>query len=307
MNVVTNKKIGIVGAGAIGAVLAQALYDAYGDRVTALADEQRSVQWKRQGGLLLNGHPSAFPVRSFREAGIQDLIFIAVKSYHLEEVISGLDGNVGEHTDLVSLLNGISSEALLKEAFGRDRVPLALAVGQDALRRDGEVTYTRVGRIVLGEDRIPSSSSRVGAIRDILTGAGIDCEVPHDMPHELWWKYMVNVGINQVSALLDAPYGMFQQPGPARDMMCRAMEEVRMVALREGIELTEHDVKQWLDLLDTLNPRGETSMLQDVRSGRSTELQLFAPTLTKLADRHGIPVPVNRYLMEELRNRVSDS
>ncbi len=293
--------IAVAGAGAIGAVLAESLYQTYGKTVFAVADMQRIQRITSNGGIVINGKQAGFPYRCIIDDAVPaDLLIIAVKGYHLDGLLGKIRPWVGENTQIISLLNGITSEEIIGERFGEDRIPLSLAVGQDALRRGYEITYTRKGKILIGEKSVPSSSPRVRYIRDVLAAGGVECEIPHNMKHSLWWKYMVNTGINQVSAVLDAPYADFQRMGEPREMMLSSIGEVRMIAKLEGIDLTDEDVAHWLDLLGTLSPLGETSMLQDVRAGRRTEVGLFSGTLIELARKHGVDIPVNRDLFIRL-------
>ena len=294
----------VFGAGAIGAVIAESLHQYYGDTCFAVADSQRAARYRN---LTLNGKRTTFPWRSSSDPVTADLVIIAVKGYHLEGVIETIRPWTAEHTQIISLLNGITSEQIIGRAFGRKDMLLSLAVGQDAVRRGSEVTYTRKGKILLGEASVPSASKRAEELKNMLVQGGVQCEIPCNMKKALWWKFMVNTGINQVSAVLDAPYKAFQQPGKPREMMLRSIEEVRMIAGFEGIALTDADVAQWLDLLDTLSPEGETSMLQDVRARRKTEVDLFAGTLINLAEKHGAEVPFNRELYQKLGEEKKQS
>ena len=126
-------------------------------------------------------------------------------------------------------------------------------------------------------------------------------EVPPDMIRTLWWKFMINVGINQVSAALSAPYSVFQAPGEARSLMESAMREVVDLAGRVGVRLPEKDIEDWYGILATLSPGGKTSMLQDVEGGRKTEVEMFAGKVIEMGERYAVPTPVNRYLFEAIR------
>lgn len=126
-------------------------------------------------------------------------------------------------------------------------------------------------------------------------------EVPPDMIRTLWWKFMINVGINQVSAALEAPYGGFQQQGEARNLMESAMREVVALARASGVHLSDADIDDWYTILPTLSPLGKTSMLQDVEGGRKTEVEMFAGKVIEIGERYGVPTPVNRYLFEAIR------
>jgi 2-dehydropantoate 2-reductase len=116
----------------------------------------------------------------------------------------------------------------------------------------------------------------------------------------LWWKFMINVGINQASAALKAPYGEFQQQGAARDLMESAMREVVALARASGVHLSDADIDDWYTILPTLSPLGKTSMLQDVEGGRKTEVEMFAGEVIEMGERLGIPTPVNERLFQTI-------
>ena len=112
---------------------------------------------------------------------------------------------------------------------------------------------------------------------------------------------MINVGINQASAVLRAPYSVFQTSQEARDLMESAMQEVIILAEKEKIPLSKEDIKNWESVLSGLNPEGKTSMLQDVEANRKTEVGMFAGKVIELGRRHHIPTPVNQRLFDIIK------
>ena len=117
----------------------------------------------------------------------------------------------------------------------------------------------------------------------------------------LWWKYMINVGINQASAVLRAPYGIFQTSKEARELMAAAMREVIALAEKLHIALSEQDMADFDPFLMRLSPQGKTSMLQDVEAGRKTEVEMLAGKVMEMGRRLGVPTPVNRMLYDQIR------
>jgi 2-dehydropantoate 2-reductase len=109
----------------------------------------------------------------------------------------------------------------------------------------------------------------------------------------MWWKFMINVGVNQASAVLRAPYGVFQASADARALMRSLMTEVVVLAEKAGIDLKEEDIDEWERILASLSPTGKTSMLQDVEAGRKTEVEIFAGKVVSLAAAYGLTAPVN--------------
>jgi 2-dehydropantoate 2-reductase len=110
----------------------------------------------------------------------------------------------------------------------------------------------------------------------------------------MWWKFMINVGVNQASAVLRAPYGVFQASADARALMRSLMTEVVTLAEKSGIDLKEKDIDEWDRILAGLSPAGKTSMLQDVEAGRKTEVEIFAGKVVSLAAAYGLTAPVNQ-------------
>lgn len=295
------KDISIIGAGAMGAFYASRFSEVDGVTVSLVADSHRCDRLRTEG-LVVNDRRYMIPVvRPNDDAPPSDLVLVAVKSLHLDQAVQDLKGRVGMETIILSVMNGIDSEERLGAAFGMDKVLYAVALGIDSVRNENRVSYTNPGVTHFGEAENSELAERVICIQELFDRARIPWETPRDMIRTLWWKFMINVGVNQTSAVLRAPYGVFQRSKEAVDLMEWAMCEVIGVAEKEGVALTLEDIEKWKDVLMTLGPEGKTSMLQDVEAGRRTEVDIFAGKVIHLGEIHGVPVPVNRVLFNMIR------
>jgi len=293
--------IQIIGAGAVGSAYAALLYDMDPNCVSFLASGNRLARLREQG-IVVNGKAYSIPVL---DAGAShppaDLLIVAVKHYHLPQAIGEMKNAIGDRTIVVSLMNGIDSEERIGTVYGPEKLLYAVVVGIDALRQGNAVTYTSQGKIFFGEKGSRGPSRRVEKVRELFDRAGINYVVPDDIVHDMWWKFMINVGINQASAVTGGNYGVFQRPGPARELMIASMGEVIVLAGKMGIELTENDVEKWYAVLAGLGPEGKTSMLQDMEAGRKTEVEMLSGVVIALGRKHGVPVPIN----EDLYRRIT--
>jgi len=292
----------VVGAGAVGAAVAALAARARQASVSVLAGGERAERYRRDG-FLLNGSRHDFPVVEPGDRGEPDLVIVAVKTYQLGQAISDMRGHVGPGTLVLSLLNGISSEEILARELGAEKVPLGMILGIDAVREGNSTRFSGTGTIHFGDPHnAPGGwSPRVKRIAELFDAAGISWNVPEDMTRSLWYKFMINVGINQASAVLRAPYGSFQRTGDARELMESAMRETVTLSRALGTGLADEDVARWQDTLARLSPDGKTSMLQDVEAHRQTEVDAFSGTVVSLADTAGMAVPVNRTLLRLIR------
>ena len=198
-------------------------------------------------------------------------------------------------------MNGLDSEPMIGKVYGEEKILYATAVGIDAQRDGNVINYSKGGRIFFGEAENNVLSERVEAIQSLFDGAGIDYKSPPDMMRIMWWKFMINVGINQPSAVLSAPYGVFQKSTHAQQIMETAMREAIAVAQASKVNLHEKDIQEWYPVMNTLDPEGKTSMLQDIEAGRKTEVEIFAGKVIELGKTFEIPTPVNEFLFHAIK------
>lgn len=296
----TIRHVYLSGLGAIGSAFAGKLFDLDPGCLTVLADDERIKRYTRDGVAINGKHYPFHYLRPEEESVPADLILIAVKNHHLSQAIQDIRKFVREDTIILSLLNGIVSEEIIGREYGLEKLLYSFVVGTDAVRKGTHTRFSNIGKIVFGE-RSNSFSPKVAVVKELFDRAQIPYQIPEDMLRELWWKFMMNVGVNQVSAVLKAPYGVFQKVREARELMEMASNEVVVIAARAGINLSAADIEKYIMILDTLAPEGKTSMLQDVEAGRKTEVEIFAGTIMDLGRRYGVPTPVNEILFRQIR------
>jgi 2-dehydropantoate 2-reductase len=116
----------------------------------------------------------------------------------------------------------------------------------------------------------------------------------------LWTKLAVNAAINPLSAILGLPNGeLLRLPG-ARAQLIAAAAEVGVVAQAAGIALPVDPVARALQVAEATAPN-RSSMLQDVEAGRRTEIEAITGAVVARAEALGVPVPVNRELLAQVR------
>jgi 2-dehydropantoate 2-reductase len=222
------------------------------------------------------------------------LIIVALKNHQLKEAVYDLEKLVGDSTTIISVMNGLDSEEYIGSVYGMDKVLYAVSVGIDALREGNKLTYTNPGKHYFGEADNTQPSEKVVRVQEAFDRASIPRETPRDMIRIMWWKFMINVGMNQASAVMRANYGVFQSSKEAQALMEALMQEVITLARALDINLVEKDIADWYSVLKTLGPQGKTSMLQDIEAGRKTEIEIFGEKVVELGRTKGITTPVNQ-------------
>ena len=296
----------IVGMGALGLLYAKQIADSLGQEAVAFAMDEDRLEKYRGTVFEINGEKRSFSMESCKTAAPADLVILAVKYGGMAAAIDELRGYVGKDTAILSVMNGITSEKELAARYGWSHVVDTVAQGMDAVKFGNTLQYTKQGELCIGAEREEQKAALERADA-FLTAAGIPHRVEEDILHRIWGKLMLNVGVNQACMACETNYGGAVEPGSeANRLMLAAMGEVMELAGAEGVPLTEADRSFYVNLIGTLSPEGMPSMRQDAISRRPSEVEMFAGTVLRLAEKHRISVPANRYLYQRIRQMEAE-
>lgn len=294
------KTVGIIGLGALGVLYAHLFTQGLGrEHVAVLADSERTRRYRSEG-VYLNGQLCDFRYEDAAQVTDPvDLLLFSVKFGALREAVETCRHLVGPDTTLISVLNGITSEEVLSQAFGSEKVVWCVAQKMSAVKVGNHATISPFGDLALG---VPAGAdpARLHALTALLDRIHMDYELPEDIRRHMWSKLMVNTGCNQTAMVFECGYGGLRQP-EAKRIMVGAMREVMAVANAQGIPLTEEDLQGWVRVMEEFPADGEPSMRQDGKAHRKSEVELFSGTIRRLGAIHHIPTPVNDWLYRKIQ------
>ena len=295
-------KTAIVGMGALGMLYANQIIETQGkDAVEFVMDAPRVEKYREQV-FTTNESPMEYNMTAAEDAHPADLIIVAVKYPALRDALECMKNSVGENTIILSVMNGVTSEKIIAEHFGAEKVLSTVAQGMDAMKFGNKLTYTQKGELILGRYmQTPSQDEKLREVTRYFDEVGIPYQVDENIQRRMWGKFMLNVGVNQVCMVYEMGYAQVLAPGDANRMMIAAMREVRAVAEAEGVLVTEKDLTYFVNLLKTLAPEGVPSMAQDRINKKPSEVDMFAGAVIKMARRHDIYVPANQYLHDRVK------
>lgn len=296
------KTVSIIGLGALGILFGHHLSKKLAkEDLRIIADKNRITKYENNY-LYCNDERCNFNYVTPEDICTPaDLVIFAVKFNNLKESIEAVKNHIGDKTIILSLLNGITSEELIGQTYGMEKMLYSVAQGMDAVKVGNKLTYDHMGMICFGERKPGILTEKVTVVADFFKGTEVPFEAETDMYKRLWGKFMLNVGVNQTVAIYESNYGEIQIEGEARDTMISAMREVISLSEEEGINLTEEDLDYWLKVLDKLSPNGKPSMRQDLEAKRYSEVDLFAGTVLELGKKYDVPTPVNKKLYERIK------
>lgn len=295
----TIKTISFVGMGALGILFGSYLTQKLGkEQVGFVVDDSRRKKYE-DFGVSINGKPCDFRLITDQEKEKPvDLLFFAVKGDSLQKAMDTAKHQVGPNTIIVSLLNGIMSERIIGERFGKEKMLHTVAQGMDALKIGSALTYCNMGQLCVGT--LEKDASNLDAVCQLFDQTGLPYTREENILQRLWSKFMLNVGVNQVVMIYEGTFQTIQEPGEARNLMIAAMREVMELSVAEGVPISEKELHAYLDLVDTLSPKGMPSMRQDGLKQIPSEVELFSGTVLASAKKHNLTMPVNEQLYQQI-------
>ncbi|WP_276255024.1 ketopantoate reductase family protein [Halomontanus rarus] len=289
-------EIVVFGAGSLGSLVGGLLAQVHDVTLVARAAHADAI---RERGLELAGefdavvHPEVTTDGSDLGA---DLAVVTVKSFDTEAAARTL--STGRFDAVCSLQNGMGNEDTL--ATHLDAPILAGTATYGAvLREPGVVDCTGLGELVLGPADGGTSpiADRVGSAFD---AAGLETVVADDMPRRLWEKLAVNAGINAVTALARTDNGAVLER-PATDVARTATREAARTARADDVGLSNREALAAMESVAERTAANASSMRQDVRAGRRTEIDAINGFVVDRADDARLEVPTNRLLAALIR------
>jgi 2-dehydropantoate 2-reductase len=301
------KRVAIVGPGALGCLLASALSRISGEEIRVLDHDSQRAALLQRSGLTLErgGRREHFPVQATadsRQIGPVDLVLLCVKSPPLGQTLPSLLPLLTENTLLLAWQNGIGHLPLLREARLPGAVALAVTSLGAHLVGPGQVRFGGEGATSLGflEEAPEEARLALQGAAKLFRLAGLEVRIAPDILVQVWNKLLVNVGINALTAIHNCENGALLENGEALALLRAAVLEAASVAQAKGIDIAPEPVARTIAVCQA-TASNISSMLQDVRSKRQTEIEAINGAVLAEARRLGIPAPVNAELFAAVK------
>ena len=291
------KKILMIGAGSVGGFFGARLARQNPD-VSFLLRPKTLAAVKRNG-LTIRSADGTFTVRpqaasEARELPRPDLIVLGVKAYDLDEVLDQIEPVLTDKTVILTLQNGIDTEDRLLARLQRDCVVGGVAYIYSKIAEPGVIDHYKKGAVAIGE-LMGHESTRLLAIRDVFAAAGILCHLSKDIRRSKWEKMCWNCVFNPITVLIDDHVAKALDHPEMTGVIRQIVGEVTAVsaALKVPLppDMPERVVKATQEIRDI-----HTSMYDDWKAGRRTEIDYLNGFIVRMGRELGIPTPVNEAL-----------
>ena len=300
-------RILMVGAGSVGGFIGAHLAHA-GVDVSFLL-RPRTCEAVRSRGLTLRSGSTSFTVHppvatDPSELATPDVIMLGVKCYDLDQVIQQIGPMLKKDTVILTFQNGIDTEERLMAAFQGDRVVAGVIYIYARIAEPGVIDHFARGHVTIGELSGNTNTPRITALRDLFANTPIPCKISRDMTRVKWEKMCWNVVFNPLTVLLNDSVARALDHDETLSMVTDIVKETMLVAERFGVTLppeTAHTVVRNTQAIRDIH----TSMFDDWKSGRQTEIEYLNGYLVHHARTFGVSIRVNETLYRLVKARTA--
>jgi 2-dehydropantoate 2-reductase len=281
----------ILGAGAIGTFYAARL--SYANDVTLVAHRPEQAQAIGAAGVRVTGLEEATcrinATTNIAAIEPGTLVLLTTKVYASAEAVRPLVPLLRPDTIIVCLQNGLHSERLVRDVVGGRCAVLRGITNFGAIFVEPGVVSLRTPGDTIIEDGPVSA-----ALAEMFTRCELAGRVSSDITREVWKKLIVNCVINPLTAMTGMEVGWVanERLDPLKQ---RIIDECMAVARHEGVVFETNFTRM---LNETYAPsRNLSSMHQDLRNGKRTEIDYMNGAVVELGRRYAVPCPINASLV----------
>ncbi|MEN9559080.1 MAG: hypothetical protein RLZZ502_291 [Pseudomonadota bacterium] len=305
------KKICVIGAGAIGGLVAVQLKKA-GNVVSVIARGPHLAAIQEKGLTLVQADGSShtekmdFASTSLAELPKQDVIIIALKAHQIEPLLTEIVSACHADTLIIPMQNGIpfwyfqrnphllgtkaadfagrtvttvDPKGQLLQHLDATKIIGCVVYPAAVITRPGVVQHVEGWRFPLGE-LDGTVSARVQDLSACFEQAGLKAPVLDNIRAEIWLKLWGNLSFNPISALTHTTLATICRESESNALVRRLMEEAQAIAEAYGV-VFRVDIDRRIAGAEKVGEH-KTSMLQDVEAGREPEIDALVGSVLEL-------------------------
>jgi len=290
-------RIAIIGAGGVGGYFGGKLASAGADVVFIVRGA--TLEAMRTNGLRVDSikgdfvieHPNATDDPT--SVGKVDAVFLAVKTWQIADAAEQIKPMLGDDTMVIPLENGIDAPDQLAAILGSQHVLAGLCGIVSFIAAPGHIRHIGADPFVMFGELDNRRTPRVEALRDECIRAGVQADIPSDIHHALWSKFVFIAPMSGIGAATRVPIGVWRSMPEPRELATRAIREIVDVARARGVDLGgDAAVERTLARFDALPPESTSSLQRDIIDGKPSELDAQLGAVVRLGRATGVPTPV---------------
>lgn len=296
----------ILGAGAIGTLWASHLCQS-GHKVTLiLRNPQKLSHFLENSSIRIeaNGAEQRFSLQAelADTSSTINQLLITTKTSETRAAIQSIKQRIAEDARIIILQNGMGNQQWLQESFPHADVVWGSTTDGAWLRDPFHVVHAGQGITRMGK---PDGSECLW-LEELKQGP-LTLEADPEIELTLWRKLAVNCAINPLTALHQCRNGALCTHPDYHGEMIALCEEIETVIDALGLELFDKPLHKLAAEIAQITAENYSSMMQDVRNHRTTEIDAITGYLCRTAKALDITTPLNDSYWQKIKKTHESS
>lgn len=288
----------VLGAGSLGCLWATRLSRAAIPVRIILRAPQRLADYRAAGGLRLTeeSQTSLYPITAELPTTAEPIqrLLVACKAYDAETAVASVAERLLPGAEILLLQNGLGSQQAVAARWPSSRCIFISSTEGGYRPADFQVVHAGHGENWLGD---PLDQRPPTWLPD-LAAAGIPCDWTADIETRLWRKLAINCAINPLTVLYGCRNGELLAH---REQLSQLCEELRRVLMACNQAAAAHALEDEVLRIVQATANNYSSMHQDVRSGRRTEISFLLGHVCQSAQRQHVRADELNALLQRLQ------
>lgn len=289
-------KVAVIGPGAMGCMFA-ARFVRSGAKTYLVDYKQDRIERLEKSGITIDADGKSTVERPVITAHMPtglDVILVCTKSFNTGAL------RFPPETPVLTLQNGLGNVEILCSAVGSARVMAGNTSEAVTLLGEGHVRHVAAGLTRFGAWTSCPCQSAYTLLRD----AGFRVELTDSPGQLVWEKAVISSAINPLTAILGVANKRLLDLTDARQLMRDLVVEATKVASTEGYRF-DHSLVEVAEQICAQTGENLSSMLQDIRAGKQTEIDSLSGEILRRAQLASLPTPRTRVVYQLVRGLES--
>ncbi len=300
-------KIGIIGIGPTGGILAAHLARAGHDVVLVDINKNHMDKIKKKGLTLT--HLKEFNVKFPKENicySIDELnnkglntIFIAVKASHLDRILPQIKKIMDPKTTVISVQNGFDTEELIAKYVGEENTIRIVVNYAGNIIENGTIRMSFFNPPNYLGVISSQAEEKAKKLAEIINSSGLETNFTPDIKKYEWTKCILNT----ISPVCVTTHTTMKQTMGFEDTrkICREiLREGIEVARARGLDFEPDFLDKCMNYLDKAGHH-RVSMEADIIAGNPSEIGFLNGKIVEYGELEGIPTPYNKIFVSLIK------
>ncbi len=229
------------------------------------------------------------------------ILLVCTKAYDALKACQELTNNLTPDTHIVLLQNGMGFQSDILNTFTEQKIFIGISTEGAMKHNPYHVSHTGIGQTYIGAASSKETSFNDSWLKQIECGLSV--EATNNITPLQWQKVAINSIINPLSTLYDCKNGDLLNIEAARKEMQTAIDELLHLATAMKMDEVFVNIDIMIHEVIKATENNSSSMREDVRQHRRTEIEFINGFIIQQAHKHGLILPTHQKLLNYIQQQ----